>query len=159
MAQKFKHFASDVDGRSSDEIFGVWGGEFGEMMMMLSTYENENKAKLEVAITPFQLQMAVLNYIRSCAARRQFFYYHSDTDAAAFIENELGEGEIDITSPPEKYKTKLLEILKKPESMGSRHVKMMMVHQKNMEVRKSMIEGAIEAFYNLMWGTWKRSSR
>ena len=107
MAQKFKHFASDVDGRSSDEIFGVWGGEFGEMILMLSTYENENKAKLGVAITPFQLKMAVLNYIRSCA-RRQFFYYHSDTDAAAFIENELDEGEIDITNPPEKYKTKLI---------------------------------------------------
>lgn len=151
MAHKFKHFASDVDGRSSDEIFGVWGGEFGEMILMLSIYESENLAKLGVAITPFQLQMAVLNYIRSCAARRQFFYFHSDTDAAAFIENELGEGEIDITNPPEKYKKKLLDILKKPQSMGSRHVKMMMMHPAKYEVRKSMIEGAITAFYNLMW--------
>ena len=35
--------------------------------------------------------------------------------------------------------------------MGSRHVKMMMMHPEKYEVRKSMIEGAIAAFYNLMW--------
>ena len=151
MANKYKHFGSDIDGRSSDEIFGVWGGEFGQMILMLAVMEKENLAKLGVPLNPAQISMGILNYIKVCAHKRQYFYYHTDTDAAAFVENELDEGDIDVTNPPEKYKSRLMKILIKPESVGCRHLKMIMLHPKQYETRKSLIEDALRNFYRLLW--------
>ena len=145
------HFASDIDGRSSDEVLGVWGGEFGELLLTLSVWEDTNIANVQVGLTNLQITKTVQEYMKLAGANRKFMYIHTDTEALAWIESKLGKGQIDITAPPLDYQAPLLELLKKPEAMGCPHVKQIMLQPDKYEMRLELVHQVIEEFYKIMW--------
>jgi hypothetical protein len=151
MVDAATHFASDIDGRSSDEIFGVWGGEFGELILAMSVWEDNNLKLLGVPLTPLILSQAIVGYIQNCADTRKFMYFHTDTDALAWVESQLGGATIDITSPPEKHKEALLKLIIRPEAQGCMHLKQILLHPDDYGVRLTLVQAAITEFYKIMW--------
>ena len=73
MAIVRKYYMSSPDGRSSDEVMGSWGGDFGEMLLGLSVLESEKGRDLST----FEVKNFVKNTLQY--SKQNYFYYGTDT--------------------------------------------------------------------------------
>lgn len=67
-----KMYFSDVDGRSSDEVLGTWGGDLGELLVGLAVVEDKSGPQIQPMIDQY-----VGKFLSSSAAH--FFYMMTDT--------------------------------------------------------------------------------
>ena len=111
-----RHGFSSVDGRSSDEVLGTWGGDAGELLLACAVWEELKQTDLQVHDVK-ELIERYLTYMQ-----QQWFYVHTDTKALAWVEREIGFDRerynvnwLDITRPPMEFKDALLDALTQVE--------------------------------------------
>jgi len=147
-----KHSFSSVDGRSSDELLGTWGGDAGELLLVAATWEDDQGSDL----TPDRLRDLILRYLTFM--QQEFFYMHSDTRALAWIETEVGfdryEHEVpwmDITRPPREFHGAILDALIDPKGQGSIMFKKMLEVPEQYKIRPQLVHDFIKVLHMVLW--------
>jgi len=130
---------SCVDGRGDKGIIGVPGGNAGEFVLALSTYEDLTGAKLG----DDQIEKIFEEYLK----RYGKFYFHSDTHALA----HMGVDENELRNPAPEKREKILEELTDPKNIGCGHLKSVANDTKGYGVRREIINGMIRAFFKNFW--------
>ncbi|MFA6426815.1 MAG: hypothetical protein WCW16_00005, partial [Candidatus Magasanikbacteria bacterium] len=121
---------------------GVPGGNAGEFVLVVSTYEDMTG---EVLIED-QIEKIFEAYLEKYGN----FYFHTDghTLEDAGIKTE------DIDNPPDentRERSQLLEKLSQPENIGCGHLKLAMKNSKEYGMRPELIQGMIKAFFKKLW--------
>ena len=146
------HGFSSVDGRSSDEVLGTWGGDAGELLLASAVWEEEKQYDLSVN----DVKGLLVRYLTFM--KQTWFYVHTDTKALAWVEREIGFDRerydvnwLDITRPPREFQDALLDALTQVEGTGSLMFKHMLELPERYKIRKGLIETFIRALYLVLW--------
>ena len=147
-----RHGFSSVDGRSSDEVLGTWGGDAGELLLACAVWEELKQTDLQV----HDIKELIVRYLTYM--QQQWFYVHTDTKALAWIEREIGFDRerynvnwLDITRPPMEFKDALLDALTQVEGTGSMMFKNMLTIPERYKIRKELVETFIRSLYLVLW--------
>jgi hypothetical protein len=140
-----------VDGRCEQGIIGTPGGNMGEFILMLEAAEKITGKILDTKT----VQVVFNQYLRRFGA----FYLHTDTHALEHLSNHLDHSivisETTLTTPPQSLRPTLLKFLLKPESIGCGHLKLMLLHPDEYQVRSRLIISALKAYYLALWSGHK----
>ena len=121
----------DIDGRSSEESVRVWGGEAGQLLLALAVWDDMTLASTGAPLRYTSVKNAVEKWIKyeNAINFRKYFYLNTDTDAVAFVENQISKSNhpnsnsdepLDITLPPEIMQDAVLKALITPNGPNFR---------------------------------------
>ena len=144
-----EHHYSCVDGRSSDELLGVWGGDMGILLLAMAVYDEKQLETQGTPLTGAEVQRAVKRWLKY--TKRKLFYMHTDTDALAYVEAKTGTEDVDITVPPEDKMDALLKHLMEPQGIGCEHIRNLLVFAQEYGVRPELVKLTLQYFYRTMW--------
>lgn len=159
---KLEHLLQDtleqcVDGRSSEGIIGTPGGNMGEFILALDAAEKVT----DVWIRPNEVFYLFDEYLKRFGA----FYMHTDTHALEHLLQDVNKDKLFsglglktvsdmeklIRKPAKKYQASLLEHLTQPANTGCGHLKLMLLHKNEYQVRITLIKTAVRAFFSALW--------
>lgn len=148
-----QHFFSDIDGRSEEKIMATPGGDMGEFILAMSSFEDETKVSIDQATATGLL----MEYLKTMS--RSKFYMATSEHAHDNLTAASGCRNLDIADPPDEKKSMLLEIVGDPANVGSQHLKFMLQDPTGYGVQKGLVEKGIRAFHQVMWNkTFAQSS-
>ncbi|OGF21564.1 hypothetical protein A2257_02735 [Candidatus Falkowbacteria bacterium RIFOXYA2_FULL_38_12] len=130
---------SCVDGRGDKGIIGVPGGNAGEFVLAISTYEDLTKVKLNDS----QIKEAFKRYLEKYGK----FYFHSDTHALEHMK--LSEEE--LRNPPEDKREEILRKITDPENIGCGHLKLSAKDPEKYGMRNEIMQVMIRTFFEELW--------
>jgi hypothetical protein len=155
---------SCIDGRGGNGCVGTPGGDMGEMVLILSTYEHLTGCDL----TPAQIEYLFQHRLDTFGR----FYLHTDeTNASRALDyigtNILGKDISDaiehqlhlnqilpenylreyIHLTPAEYHEDILQYLITPDCIGCGHLKLMLTRGEQYKVRPTLIKGLLRTFY------------
>jgi len=137
------HFFSCMDGRAEYAILGTPGGDLGEFIRAIQAVE-----KLVYRFIDFdEVDSLLRRFLESMSdAGRHYFAMCTDETSkkamyeAAKVKEPLNPLDAD-------GRRRLLRVSAQPESVGSSHLKNMMEGEETYEVRKAIVESAIQSFH------------
>ena len=152
----------DIDGRSSEESVRVWGGEAGQLLLALAVWDDMTLASTGAPLRYTSVKNAVEKWIKyeNAINFRKYFYLNTDTDAVAFVENQISKSNhpnsnsdepLDITLPPEIMQDAVLKALITPNGTGCPHLKAILTHPEKYNIRLQLVEEFITHVYRFMW--------
>jgi hypothetical protein len=140
-----KSYFHSIDGRTSDSILGTPGGDAGEFILALLVYEDISGRQLtEASITTYFKEWL------DCMDASTF-YFDTDDKAVAHLEKQLSISGLDIQSPKDEYKEKLLTALEEPENEGDLHISLMLKSPDLYAVRVQTVKHFLRVFYSTLW--------
>jgi hypothetical protein len=147
---------SCIDGRHTGCTLGAPGGDTGEFILLFGAIEHAT----ETAFSSQRIEVMLEHYMD----RHGRFYLHTDRNAITQLaetisqDEELGAalseaGSIDalLNRPPAKVRARLLELLVEPRHVGCGHLRTMLEHIEEYDVRLELVEDAIRSFFRLLW--------
>lgn len=147
-----KHSYECVDGRSSNELMGTWGGDAGELMLVAATWEDMNENPLNKR----QVGSLIKRYLEFMQPR--YFYMNTDTRSLAWLEVEIGFDRrqydvawLDITRPPPELHDIISKTLLQPNATGSMLFKQMLTMPERYQIREGLVHDFIRALYAVLW--------
>jgi rhodanese-related sulfurtransferase len=148
-----------VDGRDDSSVVGTPGGDAGEFMLGLAATEQVLGRPLTRAIVTKLLRRRLDTFGR--------FYMHTDIHAGnAFIKSlredprltaaigttyEALEWRRWLSEPPVEARPALLEHFCQPGHMGCGHLRLMLQHPEQYEVRSALVLDFLRAFFSTRW--------
>lgn len=149
---------SCVDGRDGHAVLGTPGGDAGELLLALASYERLSGRELSSEA----LERLFDSYVDAFGQ----FYLHTDEHALEAL-HELMHGEAFeaalagvghemsslVRSPPEAIRPALLEALTVPEAIGCGHLRLVTQHPDDYGVRRELVADLIRAFFERLWAT------
>lgn len=159
-----QHAVACVDGRKPECVVGAPGGNAGLFVLMLGAYESFTNERL----TGKEVSQLFGRYLEEFG----HFYMHTDDLASEALLGELSrhEGTRDVArslvasddeagwlaAPPAEGRSLLLEHLVRPEHVGCGHLKMMLLHPDEYDVRAELVRAVITDFYRRLWAGDRR---
>ncbi|QDG50614.1 hypothetical protein FIV42_07675 [Persicimonas caeni] len=147
---------SCIDGRHNGCVLGAPGGDAGEFILMLGGLEKVCDARFDA-----ERVEAILSHYMDRYGR---FYLHTDRHALDALTETVGEHDalrealdaaesIDalLLEPPEGVREVLADLLVDPKHVGCGHLKTMLSHIDEYDVRKELVEDTIRAFHHMLW--------
>lgn len=128
-----------VDGRGELGVVGVPGGNAGEFLLALSTYEDLTGIELSDDKITSIFEEYLTEYGK--------FYMHTDSHAL----HHMGVEESDLENPEPAKQIELLEKLTKAENIGCGHLKLAMKNPNEYGMRPDLIKGMFRAFFKSLW--------
>jgi hypothetical protein len=168
------HYLSSMDSRAAYAILGSPGGDMGEFILGLAALEK----LMGWGLSPTVVNDLLREYIGTMTTRHRwnkdtkldrmsapgynnnptekpYFYMNTDMDAktawykAAGIE---GKNSFEEWNPlDEKGRRRLLKLSTKPDHIGCPHLKLMVEDGNKYEVRKMVVESAIQSFLSIFY--------
>jgi rhodanese-related sulfurtransferase len=142
-----------VDGRDEHAVLGAPGGDAGELVVTLATIE----ATLDRPLTSSEVRELFDANIRGFGR----FYFHSDSHALEALEASLaaderfagrtGDIEDFLRQPPPALRPALLDHLLSPATTGCGHLKLMLKHAAEYEVRPELVQMVLAEAYRHLW--------
>jgi len=147
------HYWSCIDGRSTDAIFGTPGGDAGEFLLGLSTFD---KFGGDVS-THHKVKTIFESFLSTIPSERQF-YMHTDMHAIEYIQSQLGipaTTNFDIQNVPKGFHRHALNLLARdtgpPYSIGCGHLRLAITHAEEYDTPKVITKGLIRSFFKIKW--------
>lgn len=154
---------SDIDGRMPGTILASPGGDLGEFIVAFQVYE-DMMGKTDNVHDSMKF---LLNYLNATKPRR--FMFHTTKDAVQGVEDDLQETGVNILSPQDRMKERLLGKkctdpskpcgLLDPANIGCAHLSLMMRHPERYHVSTGLISETLQAFFSLLWDEDQPSSK
>jgi len=152
------HF-SCIDGRDGRGVIGTPGGDAGEFILAMAAHEQVTGLTLD--------EEAVMSALLAHLDAFGDFYMHTDAQAVQQLLDDMRADErlrpslagIDdpeelvafLRRPPESAREALLEHLVLPDHIGCGHIRSMLQHGDEYEVRSELVEAFLRAFHRLRW--------
>lgn len=143
-----------IDGRFHGCVLGAPGGDAGELILLLGGLERA---------TGDRFSDEAIDEVVACElARHGRFYLHSDRHRLDHIAAALG-GEFDealaeagsiealLRHPPQAVRARLEELLVDAQYNGCGHLRTMLGHWDDYEVRRELVEAVILGFFRQLW--------
>ncbi len=128
-----------VDGRADHGIVGTPGGNAGLFVAALTAVEQVTGKDLELPA----IERMLVRWIAACGT----FYMHTDMHAVEHLEISLN----DMFRPKPWNQEKLLEQLIDPTHIGCGHLRLMVQHPEQYEVRQELVTASMQAVYRILW--------
>ncbi len=147
-----------IDGRHDEPIVGAPGGDAGELVLLLSAFE-------DYAGRAFS-QPVVLAILEAYMDAEGQFYLHTDRSALERLDSTLRDGasqawedarargtaiEDWVANPPFGSRPLLLQYLIDPDFVGCGHLKTLLQYPEEAGVRRGLVESVIQAFLQMLW--------
>ena len=151
---------SCIDGRHNHCVVGAPGGNIGEIILILSAAERLTN----IEFNSHNIDQILANYASTFGR----FYMHTDTHAVRQLlqsishDDELSSwandynGEVDlffadIAALDKNKSNRLMEYLLMPQHIGCGHIKLLVSHPEQYQVRPQLLIQIITSFFRLMW--------
>lgn len=139
---------SNVDGRINHPVLGAMGGDAGEFLLALNTFERT----IDKPLTEFQVASLFSDYV--LLVDKNNFYLQTDQMALINLCRKrrfcLPQDRLDSPEP------QMLPILRSelvlPENIGCSHIKHILKDPEGFKTRKELVEAFIISYFNLLWG-------
>ncbi len=149
-----------VDGREDHPIIGTPGGDAGELLLLLATAERVNHPDFDL---DRRIPALLTDYLDTFGQ----FYMHTDTHALENLlhalhqdprfrdhvpaEGDMQHAELLVRHPPESLRPALMEHLLRPSNVGCGHLRLILEHPEEYEVRVELIEAMLRAVFEALW--------
>ncbi|MCA9624899.1 MAG: rhodanese-like domain-containing protein [Myxococcales bacterium] len=143
-----------VDGREQGAVIGTPGGDAGELLLLLATYEKVTGQELD--------QDAVRRFFLAHVSGFGRFYLHSDDHALDNLKDaltadprfasvaNLPTGAL-LEQPPVELRAALLEHLRQPANIGCGHLRLVASNPEEYGVRTALTEELLDVFFDELW--------
>jgi hypothetical protein len=140
---------STLDGRESRRVHCTPGGDMGEFILALSATDDLTGGGYLTRAT------RVLAALETISTVKGAFGMATDAAAVERLDAALSERGFRLedteASPPQEVDEPLLELLVRPEHVGDRHLRTMLLNPAVYGVRVELVRWAIQSFYRLLW--------
>jgi len=132
-----------VDGRFANSELYAFGGDFGELLLSLTVYEQ---------MLQKQLSQAEVTYLfGKWLGEGAGFAFCTDAAAVNQLATAVGAHALDLARPPEEFMASLMLRLVAPEFVGDSHTKWMLQHPETYAVRRVLVEQLMRTFFGVLW--------
>lgn len=143
-----------LDGRHSQAVLSVPGGDAGEFISALSTFENliqsssVNQTKI-TKLTKEDITYLFKEYLRVMLP--ETFSMCTDYNSILQMERDMEYEGLNIKKPRAGIMEKLKEQIILPENTGDSHLRLMLKYPDLYGIRKDLVEDFIKVFYETLW--------
>ena len=154
-------FASCVDGRDERNVVGTPGGNAGELLLSLASFERVMGKQL----SDDELESLIADYFTTFGG----FYIHTDAHAFDAFTEALSSADERVTAaigahddhmawvkalrhPPEEIRPILAEHLSSnPAFIGCGHIRLMLQNSEEYDIRQGLVQRMLATVYRLWW--------
>jgi len=138
---------TNVDGRVTRPVLGAMGGDPGEFVLAMATFETV----AHVTLSEFQVATFLSDYL--LAVNKPLFALQTDTETLQSLCKDISFclPHHRIDEPPREMFDFLRDKLSNPKYVGSAHLRHLLEH-KEFGVRAQLVESFLRSFFSLLWG-------
>lgn len=138
---------SCVDGRVTWDALSTPGGDAGEFILALHSYQNYFGTRMR--LNDEAVDRIFRRYLESM--KQEKFRMCTDDISLEHIEKELTIEGVDLENPRETIQENLLKALLKPINTGDLHLRLMLKNPSMYSIDPDLIKMFLKSFYNNMW--------
>lgn len=140
-----------IDGRDHKIVLGTPGGEFGEFIIALSTFEQFTNQSLSQE----HVERFLMDWLTwSSRLYKYALAYYTDEIAIERFSKSIGNPlDLDLEVPDIsfKQKTTLLHALQNPRNQGNHFLRAVMHNPDRFRIRLELVQYAIASFFRILW--------